>query len=70
MNGDRERRLAELERQAQRRRQREPIDVEAVIAMWRELSAGPPSEPSTLPTDIAAMSDREAVEEWRRLCRR
>jgi len=42
------------------------IDDAALLAEVRRLLADPPP-PSPLDPDIAAMSDAEAVEEWRRL---
>ena len=39
-----------------------------VIALWREIQAHPP-ELEPLPPELEAMSDHEAVELCRRLCR-
>jgi hypothetical protein len=43
-------------------------DDEDVLAEWRRLRADPPP-PSPLDPDIAAMSDLEAVDRWRRICK-
>jgi hypothetical protein len=65
-----DRRLTELERLTNRGRL-DPagdLDEDEVLAEWRELSRTPRS-PSSLPPEIARLSDAEAVDMARRLIR-
>ncbi len=65
------RRLLSLEAAIRGRRPESlpPLDVGKILAEWHRLRSEPSAEPGPLDPDIAALSDAEAVDEWRGMAR-